>query len=46
MPKVDVCIFYFNKDFMHAKNKHCYTIANLSFILNCLHANGPSERFF
>ncbi len=29
MPKVDACNFYFNKDFMHAKNKHCYTIANL-----------------
>jgi hypothetical protein len=40
MPKVDACTFYFNKDFMHAKNKHCYTIANHSSIL----ANVSFER--
>lgn len=44
MPKVNACTFYFNKDFMHAKNKHCYTIANHSSILDCLQPNVPFER--
>jgi hypothetical protein len=44
MPKVDACTFYLNKDFVHAKNKHCYTFANHSFILDRLQANVPFER--
>lgn len=44
MPKVDAYTFYFNKDFVHAKNEHCYTFANHSFILDCLQANVPFER--
>ncbi len=44
MPKIDVYTFYFNKDFVHAKNEHCYTIANHYSILDHLQANVPYER--
>jgi hypothetical protein len=44
MPKVDACTFYFNKNFVHAKNEHCYTFANHSFILDPLQANVSFER--
>jgi hypothetical protein len=43
MHRVDVGTFYFNKDFMHAKNKHCYIVVNCPFILDRLQINVPSK---
>jgi hypothetical protein len=36
LSRVDVGQFYFNKDFVHAKNEHAYMVIDNSFVLDCL----------
>jgi hypothetical protein len=38
MPGVDVGQFYFNKDYVHAKNEHAYMVVDNSFVLDRLQA--------
>jgi hypothetical protein len=38
MPRVDVDQFYFNKDFVHAKNEHAYMVVDNLSILDRLQA--------
>jgi hypothetical protein len=43
MPKVDVGQFYFNKDFVHAKNEGAYMVVDKPSVLDRLQAKVPSK---